>query len=91
MALKIPEDKRKHLKGGAAIAGVLLVVALLALYVSLAAAVAAGSVALSIGVELYQRWRKEGEPSWPDAITSSLPGLVLAGGLVRVRGVATER
>lgn len=81
MTLKIPDDMRKHLKGGAAIAVTLLVVALLAVYVGLAAAVAAGSVAFSIGVELYQRWRKEGEPSWPDAITGSLPGLVLAGGL----------
>jgi hypothetical protein len=81
MALKIPADKLKHLQGGAAIAVALLGVVLLARYVGLWAAVAAGSAAAGVGLELYQRWRKEGQANWPDAIASALPGLVLAGGL----------
>jgi len=79
--MKIPAEKIKHLQGGAAIALALLAVVLLAKYVGLWAAVMAGSLAAGVGLELYQRWRKEGEANWPDAIASSLPGLVLAGGL----------
>lgn len=79
--MKIPDDKIKHLQGGAAIALALLAIVTLGRHVGLWAAVAAGSTAAGIGIELYQRWRHEGEPSWADALASALPGIVLSGGL----------
>jgi hypothetical protein len=79
--MKIPADKIKHLQGGAVVALAMLAVVAIAVYVSRPLAVAAGSLATAIGIELYQRWRQEGEPSWPDAVASALPGLVAAGAL----------
>lgn len=76
--MKIPADKLMHLQGGAVVALAMLAIVLLAVYVSKPLAVAAGSVAVAIGIELYQKWRKEGDPSWPDAAASALPGLALA-------------
>lgn len=77
--MKIPADKLMHLQGGAAVALALLAVVAIAVYVSKPLAVAAGSVIVAIGIELYQKWRHEGEPSWADAAASALPGLVIAG------------
>lgn len=85
MALKLPADKIKHLKGGALVALMLLAVVLLAAHVGLWAGIAAGSVAIGGGLEMYQRARKEGTPSWPDALASALPGLVLAAAFYVVR------
>ncbi len=79
--IKIPADKLLHLQGGAIVALAMLAVAALAIYVGLWVAVAAGSVAIGVGLELYQKKRGEGVPSWPDAAASALPGLVLAGAL----------
>lgn len=78
---RLPADKVAHLKGGAVVALAMLAFVLIGLHVGLWAGVAAGSLGVGIGLELYQRLRSEGYPSWPDAIASALPGLVLAGGL----------
>lgn len=79
--MKIPADKILHLKGGALVALAMLITVLLAVYVGLWAGMAFGTVAINVGVEVYQKKRKEGVASWADAGVGSLPGLVAAGGL----------
>lgn len=77
--MKLAPDTILHLQAGALLAFLLLGVGLLALHVTLGAAIAAGSVTLAWGVERYQAIRGEGDPSDRDLIASASPGLVLAG------------
>ncbi len=77
--MKLAQDIRMHLKLGAPLALLLVAVILIAQHAGPGYAVAAGSMALGIGVELYQRIRNEGTASWPDAFASAAAGIV--GGL----------
>lgn len=79
---KLPADKVAHLKGGVLVAAAMLITVLLAVYVGLWAGLAFGVCAVNVGVEVYQRKRREGTSSWGDAATGSLPGLVVAGALL---------
>ncbi|MFO1268540.1 MAG: hypothetical protein U1F25_13595 [Rubrivivax sp.] len=83
--MPLPKDKIQHLTWGA---GLALIVActVLAARASPALAIALASAALGVGVELYQRARNEGEPSWLDALATATPGLLLAG-IVLLAGV----
>lgn len=76
--MPLPKDKIQHLTWGA---GLALVVGCTALVTkaSPALAIALASAALGVGVELYQKARNEGEPSWLDALATAAPGLLLAG------------
>lgn len=75
---KIPADKRAHLKLGAVAALVLGLVLLIAIYLSMPGALAAGVLTLAIGYERVQRLRGEGTQSWSDAAATAAPGLALA-------------
>lgn len=79
--MNIAPDKRQHLIGGAAVAAALAGVIYLAVTFGWWAGVAAGSLAAGLGVELYQKIRREGQPDPADALASALPGLVVAAAL----------
>lgn len=79
MTYEIPADTKMHLKLGTPLAVMLAGVLLIAHSAGPGYAVAAGSIALGIGVELYQRIRNEGVASWGDAAASAAAGVV--GGL----------
>lgn len=79
--MNLPQDKRQHLVGGAAIALALVGLAWLAVTIGWWLAIAAGSVLAGVGIELYQKLRHEGEPDWRDALATALPGLLLAAAL----------
>ena len=74
--MKIKPDIRMHLKLGVPLALLLAAVVLIAQHAGPGYAVAAGSMALGIGVEVYQRIRREGVPSWGDAFASAAAGIV---------------
>ncbi len=69
-------DKIAHLKAGALLAALLAVVVWLALTVGPGYAVAAGSVAMGIGVEWYQKARNEGQAEFWDAVASAAAGIL---------------
>lgn len=77
--MKLAPDKILHLRLGVLLALLLAAVILIAQHAGPGYAVAAGSLALGVGVERYQRIRREGVPSWGDAFASAAAGIV--GGL----------
>jgi hypothetical protein len=78
--MTLEPDKIMHLKLGAALAALLALIVLVALYVGPGYAVAFGAVAFGIGVELYQKIHDAGVPSLADAAASAAAGV--AGGLL---------
>lgn len=75
----LPHDTIMHLKLGAPLALLLVAVILVAQHLGPGFAVAVGSFLLGVGVEMYQKKRREGVPSWGDAFASAAAGIV--GGL----------
>ena len=74
--MRLAPDKLLHLKLGAPLAALLAAVLAVAHYAGPGFAVAAGSVALGVGVELYQRLRGEGTATLADAAASAAVGVV---------------
>ena len=70
-------DKVMHLKLGVPMAFLLVSIVLIAKNIGAGYAVAFGAVALGVGVEVYQKIRKEGTPDFWDALASAAAGLVL--------------
>lgn len=75
--MSLRPDLITHLKWGAPLAASQAAVAYVAVHAGIGWAIALGSIALGIGVELYQRARREGTPAWDDAAASAAPGVVL--------------
>jgi hypothetical protein len=67
-------DERLHLIGGAGIALVLACLLLLVPHIGPGLTLAFGSVLFAVGVEVYQRVRREGEADAMDALISAFPG-----------------
>jgi VanZ family protein len=74
--LGLAPDKLLHLKLGVPMAIMLAVVVFVAQYAGPGFAVALGAVWLGVGVEMYQKYRNEGEASWADAAASAAAGVV---------------
>ena len=74
--MNIRPDLRLHLKYSPALALLVLGIALVALYFGPGFAVAAGSLAIGVGMEINQKLRGEGTPAWDDALASSAAGIV---------------
>ncbi len=79
--MTIAPDKRLHLIYGAGVALFLLALLWAAPRIGAGATVAIGSVLIGWAVERYQAIRREGTPSKLDWLATSLPGLLLGGGI----------
>ena len=77
--MRIPHDKQMHLGLGAPMALIIALASFIALNIGPGYAVMFGSIALGIGVEVYQKLRNEGQFEWADAACSSAAGVI--GGL----------
>lgn len=77
--MTIEPDKILHLKLGALLALLLAALAWVTLRIGPGYSVALGSVALGLGVEAYQQYRREGKWELKDAAASAATGVV--GGL----------
>ena len=75
--MRLAPDTIVHLKAGFAAAVLLGAVVAASKAFGPGWAVAAGSLALSWGLERYQAIRREGTPSDRDLIAGALPGIVL--------------
>jgi hypothetical protein len=71
------EQEKLHALLGAGLAALIWALLWVSTVLGWGAAIAAGSVLLSLGVEMYQDYRKEGVASKRDALISSAPGLAL--------------
>ncbi len=70
-------DKILHLKAGALLALLLVAIVYVALHFGPGYAVAAGSIALGVGVEVYQKIRHEGTMELLDAMASAAVGVAV--------------
>lgn len=78
--MRLREDLKLHLVGGAAIAAALLLLLLLPRWVGpggTGIAVMLGSVLAGWAIEAYQKVRREGTPDWRDWVATSAPGVLL--------------
>lgn len=73
--MRIAPDKQMHLKLGIPLSLVIALTVAVALFVGPGYAVMFGSVALGIGVEIYQKIRNEGQFEWSDAACSAAFGV----------------
>lgn len=74
--VKLAPDKITHLKYGVPLAALVAGIGLVAVHISIGFAVAAGSLAIGVGMELNQKLRNEGKPEALDALASGAAGII---------------
>lgn len=72
--MSLRKDYRLHLAVGVATVVATVFVIEIHRRWGLGAAAAAATTLIGVAYELVQRYRKEGEPSWKDALATALPG-----------------
>ena len=75
--MKLEKDKIVHLKGGALLVPFFAITLFIAFTLGAGFALAFGCAGVSGGLELYQKHRNEGTPSFWDAVASAVPGVVV--------------